>query len=161
MRKLLIIISLFAVTELSAQVKVVGYLTTLGSTDTYATHVDSLGVGGYMVTYNMTTRNAIPAARRKIGMMVHYSSADSTFVLIGGTANANWTSFASGSPAKYQIELSNDSENNWTIPFTLSSNATIIYANTPLQAAEWTGEGTTTLTVTVTTKKYDRLTIIN
>lgn len=162
MRKILFIF-LFLASRVSAQIPLAGYITTMGASDTYATHIDSLGTGGYMTTYNITTRNAIPSARRKAGMMVRYSSADSTFVLSGGITNTHWVQFSSGSGSslRYQIDMTNDAENGWTIPFTLSSNAVIIYANTPLQATEWSGEGSTTLTVTVTTKKYDKITILN
>jgi hypothetical protein len=57
--------------------------------------------------------------------------------------------------------LSADSENNWTVPFTLKSNALILYNSTPLQSSQWSGTNTTTLTVTLITKRYDKLTIIN
>jgi hypothetical protein len=93
MKKILYIILLLAgFTAAQAQVPLAGYVTTFGGS--YPTHLDSLGMGGYMTTFNQTSRNAIPAARRKTGMMVRYSSADSTFVLSGGIANSNWVVFA-------------------------------------------------------------------
>lgn len=92
MKKYLFILLCLISIKASAQIQLGGYISTIGPSDTYPTHLDSLGMGGYVTTYNYTTRNAIPAARRKIGMMVRYSSnPDSTFVLYGGIANSNWT----------------------------------------------------------------------
>jgi len=97
MKKLLFILSLFISTAALAQVPLAGYVTTIGPADTYPVTLDSLQAGGYTTTYNYTTRNAITPARRKIGMMVQYSSnKDSTFTLVGGIANANWVYIGSG-----------------------------------------------------------------
>jgi len=98
--KKLFLLPLLLISALSfGQVKLGGFITTLGLADTYPTHLDSLQAGGYTTTYNRTTRNAIPAARRKVGMVVRYSSnTDSVFVLTGGILNANW-SFLSSIPS--------------------------------------------------------------
>jgi len=63
--------------------------------------------------------------------------------------------------AKWDAELSANAENNWTIPFALKSTATILYNGTPLRSGQWSGSGTTTLSVTLDTRKYDKLVIIN
>jgi len=61
----------------------------------------------------------------------------------------------------WQTELTNDAENDWAISNILKSTAVILYNNTPLRAAQWTGSGTTTLHVNLITRKYDNITVIN
>jgi len=84
---------------LNAQVKVLGKIEPNGSTDTYPTHVDSLGKGGLMAVGSLQERNAIPLARRKAGMLVRVKSAtvDSTYTLNVGLTNSDWMTFSTGS----------------------------------------------------------------
>lgn len=104
MKRIFYIILLLSGFTASAQVPLAGYITTIGGS--YPTHLDSLGMGGYMTTYNKTTRDAIPTLRRKVGMMVRYSSADSTFVLSGGIANSNWVPFTTAVDVSGKANLS-------------------------------------------------------
>jgi uncharacterized protein (TIGR02145 family) len=76
-----------------SQVQIPGYVQPIGVNDVYPTHIDTYGQGGYMTVNNRVERNAIPAERRKIGMMVSYQSYDSVFILSGGIANTNWKLF--------------------------------------------------------------------
>jgi|GEM_PF-4641463 len=91
------ILALFTL-ALNAQVKVLGKIEPNGSTDTYPTHVDSLGKGGLMAVSSWQERNAIPLARRKAGMLVRVKSAtvDSTYTIGGNLANADWRPFVLG-----------------------------------------------------------------
>ena len=43
------------------------FITTTGSTDTFPTHVDFLGYGGYSAVADVTARNAITSQRRSFG----------------------------------------------------------------------------------------------
>jgi len=99
MKKILInlILVLSALTG-SAQVKVLGKIEPNGPTDTYPTHVDSLGKGGLVAVGSWQERNAIPLARRKAGMLVRVKSAtvDSTYTIGDNLTNTNWTPFTSG-----------------------------------------------------------------
>lgn len=67
------------------------------TTDTFATHVDIYGEGGYMTVADITERNAITTERRKQGMAVFVNSSNEFYILQGGTANTNWTLFSGGS----------------------------------------------------------------
>lgn len=83
-------------------------LTGLG--DTYATHIDVLGQGGWQSIETVSDRDSIPAARRKFGMIVSVyldgTPANNTRyilanVALGGadnviTNNANWIAYSSG-----------------------------------------------------------------
>ncbi len=95
---LITFILILSALTVSAQVKVLGKIEPNGPTDTYPTHVDSLGKGGLMAVGSWQERNAIPLARRKAGMLVRVKSAmvDSTYTLNIGLTNTNWTPFVSG-----------------------------------------------------------------
>ena len=84
MKRLLTLLLLALTITASAQIKLGSYVVTIGENDTYPVTLDSLQQGGLQVTYNRVTRDAIPMARRKEGMYVSYSSADSLFKLVGG-----------------------------------------------------------------------------
>ena len=81
-------------------IQVTGPIGTTSSTDTYATHLDYLGYGGYRAVADITTRNAISAQRRTFGMMVYVQSTGATYVLTSSAAggghstdptdNLNW-----------------------------------------------------------------------
>ncbi len=79
-------------TMLNAQVKVLGKIEPNGPTDTYPTHVDSLGRGGFVAVKTWQERNSIPLQRRKAGMMVSVKSTtvDSLYRLDIGLTNADW-----------------------------------------------------------------------
>lgn len=61
----------------------------------------------------------------------------------------------------WEKEIASDGENNWTVPFSLRSKTVIIYNGTPLRPGQWDGEGSDTLIVNLTVKKYDHLVLIN
>lgn len=49
--------------------------------------------GGFMSVADTTARDAIPASRRKLGLVAYVQSNGMTYILVGGIANGNWTSF--------------------------------------------------------------------
>ena len=61
----------------------------------------------------------------------------------------------------YKYEIASDAENNLAIPFTLKTNATIVYNAMPLRPGQWSGAGTTTLVLILGTKQYDYIQITN
>lgn len=61
----------------------------------------------------------------------------------------------------WKKEIAIDDENNWTIPFALTSKTTILYNGQPLKPAQWSGVGLTTLTVNFNTKQYEYLVVTN
>jgi hypothetical protein len=78
-------------------VKVTGAIVTNSPTDGYPTHIDSLGMGGFVSLPNNTIRDAIPALRRKKGMLVYITETDMLYQLKGGITNGDWVIFSSGS----------------------------------------------------------------
>ncbi|BFG69133.1 hypothetical protein KACHI17_00140 [Sediminibacterium sp. KACHI17] len=74
-------------------VKMMSNITTNSPDDLYATHVDSLGKGGFMAVPTKLIRDQLSNQRRKIGMLVYVSETDSVYQLIGGIANTNWIDF--------------------------------------------------------------------
>jgi hypothetical protein len=75
-------------------IRVTGFIAPTDSTDTYPTHDDTYGKGGYRVVANLTERNAIPADRRKEGLLVKVLNAGGgqtiIYTLVGGIADINW-----------------------------------------------------------------------
>lgn len=110
MKRILLLLLTLSSLIAKAQVPLAGEITTIGASDTYPLLQDTLLRGGYQTVYNKTVRDAIPSARRKVGMMVRVSSIDSTYVLVGGILNANWQPFSSGITA----DVLSDSLSNYT-----------------------------------------------
>ncbi len=97
MKKLLLYItfSILSYTA-SAQVPIAGYIKTIGDNDTYPTHIDTLGYGGFRVVANLSSRDNISQLRRKVGMWVKVQSEDNFYSLVGGISNSNWVLVAPG-----------------------------------------------------------------
>lgn len=49
--------------------------------DTYATHIDIFGKGGFRSVRTISERNEIPEPRRSVGMLVYVISEDITYKL--------------------------------------------------------------------------------
>jgi len=79
-------------------VTVTGPVDTTDPSDTYPTHKDNLGLGGYRPVADQAARLAIPADRRKIGMWVKQLDTGDTWTLSGGIADANWVVESFGQP---------------------------------------------------------------
>ncbi len=83
------------------------------SSDTYSTHEDVYGKGGFRSVVDLTERDLISTQRRKEGMLVFVSSEQKTYQLKGGILNSNWELFETGS------SLSGEQYN---IPFFIATN---------------------------------------
>jgi hypothetical protein len=81
--------------EFSGTVKLTGVITPPDDTDTFAVFEDTYGRGGYRAVADNTERDAITSDRRKIGMMVHVSGTNVTYILTGAT-NSDWEILSSG-----------------------------------------------------------------
>jgi hypothetical protein len=80
----------------NAQIKLVGNITTSGVAN-YPTHIDSLGKGGYMSMPTTAARDAIPALRRKYGMLVFVEADNVIYKLNAATlVNEDWVTFSLG-----------------------------------------------------------------
>jgi len=80
----------------NAQIKLIGNITTNGIAE-YPTHIDSLSKGGYMSMPTIALRDAIPALRRKYGMLVFVQADGVIYKLNAATlANADWVALSFG-----------------------------------------------------------------
>jgi len=85
------------------------------SEDTYATHEDTYGKGGWRSVLDLTERDAIPQERRKIGMAVYVQTDGQIYVLKDGTSNLNWVILTSGSSSQSYIHTQGIASNVWLI----------------------------------------------
>jgi len=76
--------------KIEGGVPVTGFISPTDSEDTYATHKDIYGQGGYRSVANIAERDAIPLDRRSEGMLVFVKDTNLTYQLIDGTDNAHW-----------------------------------------------------------------------
>lgn len=73
-----------------------GFIAPNDSADTYATHDEQYGRGGFRSVATITERDAIPSDRRKLGMEVKVLTDGKKYELVDGTANANWQEVVTG-----------------------------------------------------------------
>jgi len=70
--------------------RVTGPIVPSDTADTYPTHFDQYGAGGYRSVADEIAKEAIPTARRSAGMMVHVRSNGAVYIL--GTNLTTWQS---------------------------------------------------------------------
>ena len=61
---------------------------------------------------------------------------------------------------KWQYELPSNFQNSFTIPFKVISTSIISYNGMPLRRSQWSGVGTSTITLSLDTREYDYISII-
>jgi len=95
MKKIVLFIGciFFTCIVLNAQVRVAMPINPSSPLDTYPTHIDTLGHGGFMAVRTKAIRNSIPQLRRKEGMLVYVLETDSLYQLRGDVAQNNWVQF--------------------------------------------------------------------
>jgi hypothetical protein len=71
-------------------VPITGFISPTDNVDTYATHRDIYGKGGYRTVNNLEDLELITADRRQEGMLVYVLDESKLYQLIGGIDNANW-----------------------------------------------------------------------
>ena len=71
-------------------VPITGFISPTDNVDTYATHKDIYGKGGYRTVDDLTALDAITVDRRQEGMLVYVLSESAVYQLIGGIDNSNW-----------------------------------------------------------------------
>ena len=79
--------------KIPGSLPITGFIGTTFAADTYPTHIDELGKGGYRSVSNIQARDAISAERRSIGMMCYVVSETKVYQLIGGLGNEFWKEF--------------------------------------------------------------------
>lgn len=75
--------------ELGA-VPITGFISPSDSEDSYATHKDVYGKGGYRTVTDLDALNLISEDRRVEGMLVYVLSNNKMYQLLGGIENDNW-----------------------------------------------------------------------
>lgn len=76
--------------EIPGSVSVTGFVAPTDSADTYPSHSEEYGKGGYRSVGTVTDRDAIPAARRKAGMVVKVLANKMEYILGAGLGNGDW-----------------------------------------------------------------------
>lgn len=71
-------------------VPITGFISPTDNVDTYATHRDIYGKGGYRTVNNLEDLELITADRRQEGMLVYVLDESKLYQLIGGIDNVNW-----------------------------------------------------------------------
>jgi hypothetical protein len=79
--------------KIPGSLPITGFIGTTFAADTYPTHIDELGKGGYRSVSNIDARNSISAERRSIGMMCYVLSESKAYQLVGGLGNEFWKEF--------------------------------------------------------------------
>lgn len=95
------------------------------SEDTYATHIDTYGQGGWRAVVDIAERDAIPQDRRKIGMAVYVQETDSIYILKEGTSNLNWRSMSGESGTTY-IHNQGTASEIWLIQHDMNKRPSVI-----------------------------------
>jgi len=125
---------LWASVSFAQGVKVTAPINPNSANDTYPTHIDIYGKGGFMSVTDITARDNITSLRRKIGMLVYVTATDVLYQLKGGIENTNWVTVPLGSGANnfnWVGSRSND-------PSTPTIN-TVYYNTTTNKTYIWTG----------------------
>jgi hypothetical protein len=60
-----------------------------------------------------------------------------------------------------EILAGGDASNSWATPFVLKSTTVVYYNSSPIRATQWSGVGSSILTVSLDVRKWDQLLIIN
>jgi parallel beta-helix repeat protein len=76
---------------ISGSVPVTGFVAPTDSADTYPSHDETYGKGGYRTVADITARNNIPSGRRKEGMKVYVLSNGVEYTLGSGLLDADWS----------------------------------------------------------------------
>lgn len=79
--------------KIPGSLPITGFIGTTFAADTYPTHIDELGKGGYRSVATIEARDAISDERRSIGMMCYVVSETKVYQLIGGLGNEFWKEF--------------------------------------------------------------------
>ena len=73
--------------------KITGYISPTSPKDSYPTHLDIYGKGGYRSVATLEDRDLISEDRRSVGMMCYVASEGKTFQLVGSIDNDSWKEF--------------------------------------------------------------------
>jgi len=110
------------------------------SQDTFPTHVDTYGKGGYRTVETLADRDAISVERRTIGMMVNVISENNAlYQLRDGITNGHWVSANFGGSTKRKVSFSNI--NTVTIPNVNDFMIVNVWETAPSNQSTYNGFG--------------------
>lgn len=123
---------LWASVSFAQGVKVTAPINPNSANDTYPTHIDIYGKGGFMSVTDITARDNITSLRRKIGMLVYVTATDVLYQLKGGIENTNWVTVPLGSGGNnftWVGSRSNDplTPTTNTVYYNTATNKTYVY----------------------------------
>ncbi len=105
-------------------VRVAGFIAPTDTTDTYAVTDEIYNRGGYRSVSSIAERDLITADRRKLGMLVYDTTANTFYQLVGGVSNVNWvvwTSPNAGGASKYSEIIGNNTDTIFAIQHNLNT----------------------------------------
>lgn len=105
--------------------------------DSYPSHTEEFGKGGFRAVADNTERDAITTDRRKQGMLVYVNGTGSTWQLGAGLTNADWTLYSVGGGAAPTITITGDATGSGTttIPITLANVVAALTMGTAARSA--------------------------
>ena len=119
---------------------------------------EKVGIG----TMDPQTKLDVKGTARMTGFELTTTPSDGYVLTTSGGASGigSWAPQASSPVGSWQQEVVNNSDNNWTVSFTLQSTSVVSYNGFEIPAGQWSGAGTTTLNLSLITYKYDKITVI-
>ena len=79
--------------EIKNSLKISAPITPYDTRDSYPTHYEEFGFGGYRTVETIQDRNLIPDLRRNQGMLVYVLEDQTWYSLQGGVTNEYWVDF--------------------------------------------------------------------
>ncbi len=114
--------------------KVSSYIGPSSNSNTYPTHKDIWGKGGYRSVYSLEDRDSIPEDRRKLGMLVYVFQNKTIYSLIDGLDNDNWEVLSFKQNLEYdRIFVGDEESNTWQSPVLMEVSLDILYVKEKLQ----------------------------
>jgi hypothetical protein len=93
---ILVCLTLFNFAGTPSGISLTNKIAPTDSADIFPTHNDLWGQGGFREVLNTAARDAIPPARRTMGMVVYCTADSTTYQLRGDTTNASWQIYKLG-----------------------------------------------------------------
>jgi len=97
--------------KIKGGVSIAGFISPMDSEDEYPSHIDTYGLGGFMCVDSLVERDAIPAQRRKAGMMVSVARKGMQYILEEDLTT--WTRYITTFKEPYSLTWVMDEEDGW------------------------------------------------
>lgn len=80
---------------ISGTIPVSGIIAPSSAQDTYPVTDPQYGLGGLRTVADTAERDALPTARRQVGMVVYVTDLAKHYILLNGISNTDWTELQS------------------------------------------------------------------